>query len=347
MEKQAYGKTEDGREATLYTISNGNGMKAQLLDYGATLVSLIVPDRDGKPQDVVLGYTDVAEYESHTSYFGATVGRNCNRISDAKFTLDGVEYQVDVNDNENNLHSGKTGTSMRYWTVKDYAENRITFSIEDANLTQGFPGDAVMEVTYAITDDNGLSISYYGKSDKKTVFNMTNHAYFNLNGHASGNVLEQTLKVNASHYNPLKSAKAIPTGENADVAGTPFDFREEKTIGRDIKQDNVQLSYPGGYDHNFVLDRKGDGMETAAVAYGPKTGIRMEVITDCIAMQLYTANTIGDQAGKGGAIYPDYGAMCLETQYCPNAINEPNFVSPITGANEEYRSKTIYRFSVA
>lgn len=347
MEKKLFGKTGEGQEATLFTIENSRGMSARITDFGATIVSLFVKDRNGQIQDIILGYDDVAAYQREGGYFGATVGRNCNRISDAKLVIDGVTYEIEANDHENNLHSGSKGTSKRFWNVKNYEDNKITFLLEDPHLTQGYPGNATIEVTYEITEDDELAISYHAVSDQKTVFNFTNHAYYNLNGHASGDILDCTLQIKASGYTPVKSAKAIPTGEIAPVEDTPFDFREAKPIGRDIRADHVQLTYGNGYDHNFALDRTGAGLEQVATAYGPKTGIQMEVLTDCIGMQLYTANFIGGQKGKGGVAYPNNGAMCLETQYFPNAINEPNFVSPLTEAGEAYESKTVYRFSIA
>lgn len=347
MEKTSFGRTAEGREAALYTIGNAGGMRAQITDFGAALVSLYVKDRDGNMQDIVLGYGDVAPYQSQTCYFGAVVGRNCNRIADARFEIDGTEYVLEANDNENNLHSGSNGTSERFWEVKEQADGRITFALEDAHLAQGYPGNASLEVTYEVTEDNGLSISYHASADQKTVFNFTNHAYFNLNGHASGDILGHLLQINASHYTPVKDAKAIPTGEIAPVAGTPFDFRREKPVGQDIGADDIQLTYGSGYDHNFVLDREGKGMETAAVVYGPESGIRMEVLTDCIAIQLYTGNFIEGQKGKDGAVYPKQGAMCLETQYCPNSVNDPNFTAPFTDAGAAYDSRTVYKFSVA
>lgn len=345
MEKTLFGKTAEGKEAALYTIGNAAGMRAQVTDFGAALVSLYVKDKDGNMRDVVLGYEEVAPYQSQTCYFGATVGRNCNRIADACFELDGTKYQLEANDNENNLHSGSNGTSERFWEVKECTDSRITFTMEDAHLAQGYPGNAVMEVTYEVTEDNGLAISYHASADQKTVFNFTNHSYFNLNGQESGDILDHMLQINASGYTPVKDAKAIPTGEVAAVEDTPFDFRRAKPVGQDIGADHIQLTYGNGYDHNFALDRKGDGMETAAVVCGTKSGIRMEVITDCIAMQLYTGNFIGGQKGKGGVVYPKHGAMCLETQYFPNSINEPGFVTPVTDAGESYDSRTIYKFT--
>lgn len=346
MNKKSFGRTADGRETALYTIKNRSGVSAQVTDFGATLVSLAVPDQKGNPVDVVLGYEDAAAYQRMGGYFGATVGRCCNRIANAKFEIDGTGYSLAANDNENNLHSGPKGLETRIWSVESCEDNRIVFAISDAHLEQGYPGNASITVTYEVTDDNGLAISYHATADQKTVFNFTNHAYFNLNGHDSGDILGCTLQVNASHYTPVKDAKAIPTGEIAPVEGTPFDFREAKPVGKDIGADDIQLAYGNGYDHNFALDRSGAGMETAAKVYGPKTGIQMEVITDCIGMQLYTGNGVRAQQGKGGFVYQKHAGLCLETQFFPNSVNEPNFVSPLTEAGKAYDSRTVYRFEI-
>lgn len=345
MEKRSFGRTSAGREAALYTIANSKGMRAEVTDFGAALVSLYVKDKSGSPVDVVLGYEDAASYEHGQGYLGATIGRNGNRIANASLEIDGVAYPLEPNDFENNLHSGSKGTSARFWEVKSCEDNRIVLTIEDADLEQGYPGNATMTVTYEVTEDNGLAIRYEASADKKTVFNLTNHSYFNLSGQASGDILDCTLQIKASHYTPVKDKKAIPTGEIAPVDGTPFDFREAKAIGRDIRADHIQLTYGNGYDHNFVLDRIGDGLEKVARVCSPKTGIQMEVITDCIGMQLYTANGVGGQKGKGGTVYQRNAALCLETQFFPNSVNEPNFVSPLTDAGETYRSETIYQFS--
>lgn len=347
MEKRSFGRTSSGREAALYTIANSRGMRAEITDFGASLVSLFVADKSGAPVDVVLGYEDAASYEKGSGYLGATIGRNGNRIANASLEIDGVSYPLEANDSENNLHSGSQGTSARFWEVLSCEDNRIVLSIADADLEQGYPGNAKMTVTYELTEDNGLAIRYEASADKKTVFNLTNHSYFNLSGQASGDILDCTLMIRASHYTPVKDRKAIPTGEIAPVEGTPFDFREAKPIGRDIRADHIQLTYGNGYDHNFALDRAGDGMENVATVYSPKTGIQMEVLTDCVGMQLYTANGVGGQKGKGGIVYQKHAALCLETQFFPNAVNEPNFASPLTDAGVTYRSETVYRFGVS
>ena len=233
------------------------------------------------------------------------------------------------------------------WDAEEQTADKITFVIKDAEGQQGYPGNAVMKVTYEVTEANELSITYHATADKTTIFNMTNHAYFNLNGAGSGSAMEQILQIRASHYTPVIDAKSIPTGEIASVDGTPFDFREAKPMGRDIEQANDQLSYGHGYDHNFVLDKERAGLEKIATAYSTKSGIKMDVITDCIGMQLYTANFIQGQKVQGGAVCKERDAFCLETQYFPNSINEPNFTTPLTEAGKSYDTKTVYAFSIA
>jgi aldose 1-epimerase len=321
-------------------------MSLAVTDYGVCIVSIFVKDKDGNVRDVVLGYDDVSGYEKNLCYFGATIGRNCNRISDAKITIDGVTYELENNDKGNNLHSGAHSLARVIWNVAEQTESKIVFEYQSPDLEEGYPGNATVRVTVEVTEDNEFAISYYAVSDKKTVLNMTNHCYYNLNGHASGTVLDHLLWIHASNFTPVHNEKAIPTGEILPVEGTPFDFREAKPIGRDIEADNEQLGYGHGYDHNFVLDRTGDGMEHAGYAYSAESGIRMDVYTDRIAMQLYSANGIEGQVGKGKMVYPDRSGFCLETQYFPNAINEPKFVTPVFEAGVPYESRTVYRFSV-
>ena len=344
--KQYFDTTKDGIEVSKYTIKNANGMQAVFTDFGATVVDLLVPDRDGNPVDVSLGYDNVNSYDEETTYFGAIVGPYANRIADAKFELDGVVYELDANNNENNLHSGYKTWAKQVWSVKEHTENKIVFSYSAKHLEQGFPGNSTCDVTYVLTDNNELEIYYHAVSDQKTTFNMTNHLYFNLNGCLSGDILEQELMIKASCFTPVKSAKAIPTGEKVSVEGTPFDFRVAKTIGRDINEEHEQLIFGLGYDHNFVIDKEADGVEKVATAYAPESGIVMDVYTDCIGIQLYTGNFMEGQIGKHGHKHARREGFCLETQYFPNSINEPNFVRPITEANVPYETKTVYAFGV-
>lgn len=330
----------------LYTLKNGK-MEVTVTDFGATVVSIFVEDKDGIVRDVVLGYDDGNDYQKNWSFFGATVGRYANRISDAKCVIEGVEYALENNDRGNTLHSGRNTLSKKQWQVKEETDSKIVFSIEAPHLEQGFPGNAVIEVTYEVTADQTLEITYLASADQTTSFNMTNHSYFNLDGHEAGNVCETLLWIDADGYTPVRDGHAIPTGEIATVESTPFDFRTQKEIGRDIGCDHPQLGYGSGYDHNFALNHKEKGSyDLIAKAYSKKTGIEMEVLTDAPGVQLYTANFIKGQIGKGGVHYEDRGAFCLETQCYPNAINEQNFETPITKVGEFYRTKTGYRFKV-
>lgn len=345
MGKSAFGTLSDGTQVSVYTIGNSKGMEVLISDYGANVVSIFVKDKNGDKRDVILGFDDASGYEASGSYFGATVGRNCNRISDCKIVIDGVTYELEDNDRGNNLHSGSKGLSRVMWSEKEVGDNKLTLSYYSPDLEEGYPGNATIEVTFEVTEENEFAISYYAVSDKKTLFNMTNHCYFNLNGHTSGPIFDQELMIKANGYTPVIDEHSIPTGKTPDVAGTPFDFRVAKPIGRDIHADNEQLGYSNGYDHNFAIAKETDGMELVACAYAKESGIQMEVITDTIAIQLYTANGM-TEVGKGKNVYPNYGAYCLETQYFPNSINEPNFVTPVFEAGEPYKSKTIYRFSI-
>lgn len=335
-----------GKSATLYSIHNSKGMEVLVTDYGATTVSIFVPDKNGERRDIILGYDNVKDYAEHWSYFGATVGRNANRISGAQIAIDGEVYRLEKNDRGNNLHSGSKSLTKVFWDVKEREENRITFCYQSPDLDEGFPGNATIEVTFEVTEENDYQIHYHAVSDKKTVFNMTNHCYYNLNGAGNGTVFEHVLWINASHYTPCIDEKSIPTGEIAPVAGTPFDFTTAKPIGQDIHADHPQIALANGYDHNFAIDKTQDGMEQAATIYSEESGIQMEVFTDTPGIQLYTANGSGGEVGKGNVTYENYGAFCLETQYFPNAINEPNFASPITDANAAYDSTTRYHFSI-
>ena len=341
-----FGKNSKGEEVYLYTLGNENGMKVSFIDLGAAVHEIHVPDRDGQMVQVSAIYDNPVSYEKQTTYFGAIVAPYANRISDAKFEIDGQVYETDANNNENSLHSGVNGIAKKIWAVKEQTENRIVFTYDAKDLEQGFPGNIHYEVTYEVTEDNALSISYYALSDKKTTINMTNHTYFNLTGAFSGSVEGQELWIKASHFTPVKDGKAIPTGEIAPVDDTPFDFREAKAIGRDIENDFDQLVYGLGYDHNFAIDKESEGFEKIAAAYAKETGIQMEVWSDCIGVQLYTGNFMEGEVGPNGHKYVKRGAFCLETQYFPNAINEINFVCPITEAGVPYETKTVYKFSV-
>lgn len=345
MYQESFGTSRRGEAVTVYTLENKNGMKARVTDYGAALVSVIVPDKDGRMQDVLLGFDNVTGYENHTCYFGAVIGRNGNRIANAQAAINGITYKLDQNNNENNLHSGFHGTDKLVWNVKEYMDCTVVLTCVSGDMEQGFPGNMQIEATYALTDDNTIEIRYQAVSDKDTIANFTNHAYFNLAGHASGSIQNQELMIRASRYTPVADAKAIPTGRIVPVLGTPMDFQKAKAIGRDIEADDPQLKYGGGYDHNFVLDKSEKGAyELMAQAYAPDTGILMKAYTDCPCVQFYAGNFIGRQNGKQGAVYDDRHGFCLESQYAPNAVNEPAFEQPLLKAGEVYKSKTGYQF---
>ena len=346
MSKKAFGTTSKGVEASLYEISNGGGLRVLLTDYGASVVSIFVKDRDGNERDVILGYDNVKSYEKEYCYFGATVGRYANRISDAKVNIDGVEYKLEANDNENSLHSGSNGFSKRFWTVKEQKADEITFEIEDADLEQGFPGNAVVDVTFKVTEENALAIIYNARADKTTTFNMTNHSYFNLNGHDAGTLEQQKVQIFADFYTE-NSNECLPTGVIAAVEGTPMDFREPHEIMERIDADFVQLKNGSGYDHNWIPNGyQKDMVRKCAEAVGEETGIRMAVYSDQPGVQFYSGNFLdGIVKGKNGAVYGRRSGFCFETQGFPNATAYGHFPSAVLRQGEWFRSQTIFAFS--
>lgn len=343
MKQRTFGKNSKGQEATLYTFENKNGMVMEVTDFGATLFSLMVPDGKGNLVDVVLGYDDPLGYEGPAgTFFGATVGRNANRIGKGRFVLNGVEYQLDQNNGGNNLHSGLDFQSFRIWKVKAIEGNAITFSIHSPDGDQGFPGALDLDVTYTLTDDNAVRIDYYGIPQADTIINYTNHSYFNLNGHASGPILKHTVWMDADYYTPT-AADSVPTGEIAPVEGTPMDFRTKKEVGRDIGQEFQALIFGNGYDHNWCLNNNGKLAKVAELT-ADVTGLTLEVYTDLPGVQIYTANFVNNELGKGGVVYNQRHGICFETQYYPDAPNHPNFPSSICRAGEVYRTTTVYKF---
>ena len=336
-------KTRNFGNATLYSFQNRNGMIMEVSDFGATLHALTVPDKNGNPCDVVLGYDSPEEYMGPSgTAFGATIGRNSNRISGASFVLNENTYYLDKNNGKNNLHSGQDYYHYRIWNVKETTEKSITFHLLSPDGDQGYPGKLQMEVTYSLTDQNELRIEYYGIPEEDTIINMTNHSYFNLNGHASGNVLGQEVWLNSDAYLPTDE-QLIPTGEIAMVEGTPMDFRKKRAIGERITDNYEALIYGEGYDHNWCLNNKGVCGKVAELS-SKVSGITMEVYTDLPGVQIYTANSLDKEFGKEGAVYNKYQGICFETQYYPDAIHHENFPSPICKKGQEYKSMTIYKF---
>ena len=344
MEKQLFGTTNEGKEIFLYTLENKNGMKAQMIDYGAILVNLFVPDKNGNVQDVTLGYDKLEDYYTNGSFFGATISPNANRIADAKFTIDGETYQLDVNDGPNNLHSHFTlGGHKKVWEAQPQENGSLKFTLEQPDGEMGFPGNKVVSITYTLTDDNELRLDYHGSTDKKTILNLTNHAYFNLAGHDSGQIIDHVLWLKASHYTPVV-AGAIPTGEIAPVAGTPLDFTKAKRIGNEIEADFEQLKLVSGYDHNFAIDDWNGELQLVAKMSEETSGREMEVYTDLPGIQFYAGNCIAETTGKGGVVYKVRHGFCLETDYFPNAVNQENFASPVYGPEKDFVSTTVYKF---
>lgn len=335
--KEFFGTLPSGETAWLYTITSGS-LSAAVTDLGATLVRLLVPGRDGGVSDVVLGYDDCAGYLAGDACLGATVGRNANRLKGASFSLGGRTYALTPNEGGNNLHSGPNHYFKRLWQVRSHTESAITLALHSPDEDQGFPGNAEIQVTYRL-DGSVLRIVYDAVSDKDTVFNLTNHSYFNLAGHDKTELaMEQELIIPGRFFTP-DDAQNIPTGELRPVAGTPMDFRTPKPIGRDIGADYEPLKLQGGYDHNWEVF-----CNPCAVLRDPSSGRTMAVTTDCPGIQFYAGNFL-DEPGKGGVHYGRRSGVALETQFYPDALHHPDWPQPVTKAGERYHSETAYHFS--
>jgi aldose 1-epimerase len=346
-----FGSASDGKMGTLYTLTNKHGMEVSITDFGATVVSIKVPDRDGKLGDVVLGYDDVAGYEKGTESFGATVGRYANRIAHGTFSLDGTAYTLFKNNGENTLHGGKIGFNKKWWTAKDLSANgspAVQFEYLSKDGEEGFPGNLSVQVTFTLTNDNALQIVYHATTDKKTVLNLTNHSYFNLAG--SGTILDEKVMIAASQFTPV-DAGMIPTSELRAVQGTPFDFRTPTIVGERINQEEEQLKLGRGYDHNWILDansKKPANPTLAASVWDPRSGRKLEVWTTEPGIQLYTGNFLdGTVHGKGGTVYVMRSALCLETQHYPDSPNHPSFPTTELKPGETFHSETIFKFATA
>ncbi len=344
MQTRDFGVNTKGEKATLYSFQNANGIVMEVTDFGATLFSLLVPDKDGNLCDVVLGYDEPIGYEGPSgTFFGVTVGRSANRIAGGKFTLNGKEYQLDQNQNGNNLHSGFDFYSFRVWKVKEVRENSITFALHSPDGDQGYPGTVDIEVTYTLTEENSVKIDYYAVPEEDTILNLTNHSFFNLNGHASGSILEQSVWIDADAFTPT-DATLIPTGEIRLVEGTPMDFRVKKQVGKDIREDYEALVLGGGgYDHNWCLNNSGKLKKVIEMS-SDVSGITMEAYTDLPGVHVYSGNYLREEVGKQGIVYKRYQGICFETQHYPDAINHENFPSPIVKKGQEYKTTTVYKF---
>lgn len=337
---KSFGTTKDGAEVTLYTITNKNGLSMGAIDYGANIVSLMVPDKNGKLDDIVLGFEDVAGYEVNGCFFGAFIGRHGNRIGQAKFDLNGVTYELEKNDGDNNLHGGTPGYHHVMYQAAT-TEDSVTFSRVSPDMEQGYPGNLDIAVTYTLTDDNELKITYKTKSDKDTLCNLTNHSYFNLKGHDGGTITDHVVTIKANSFTGT-SDDLIPDGTLVDVTDTPMDFRKPRVLGDDIDSDYAPIVLAGGYDHNFVLDKPEGTFEKVAEVTEPSVGRVLEVYTDLPGMQLYSGNFIEKEEGK--AVYTKRTGLCLETQFFPNSINVPSFTPCLLKAGDEFVSTTMYKF---
>ena len=335
--KKSFGILPTGEETFLYTISCGK-LTATVTDYGATLVQLLVPDRDGNVADVVLGHDSAEGYRNGSAFLGAIVGRNANRLKDASFTIGDRTYHLTANENGNNLHSGPDCFHTRMWKVVAHQCDSIALELNSPNGDQGFPGNTVIRVTYSLDAQGGLHIVYDAVSDQDTVFNLTNHSYFNLAGHEkTDKAMDQLLTIPGRFFNP-DDAQNIPTGELRKVDGTPMDFRSPKPIGQDINADYEPLHLQGGYDHNWEVY-----CAPCAILEDPVSGRVMTVTTDCPGVQFYAGNFI-DETGKGGIYYGKRSGIALETQFYPDALHHSDWPQPIVRAGEAFRSETVYRF---
>ena len=343
VEKVLYGTTSRGEDVYKYIITNKNGLIAEVISYGATLDKLYVPDRENVLDDILIGFDDIAGHETRSDYQGMTVGRYANRICKGKFTIDGTEYEVTHNEGETCLHGGGE-FSHSVWRGIIVDDNKVEFSFFSPDGANGFPGNMNVTVTYTLDDKNALSIEYSGVSDKKTIMNFTNHAYFNLGGFDSGSICDHELYIDADYFTPM-DADSIPTGELKSVEGTPFDFRTPKKIGENIHDDYEQLTLARGYDHNFCLNKK-DDKSANVVAYDEKSGRVMEMFTDLPGVQLYCGNFLDGIDGKEGTKMNQHAGFCLETQVYPDSPNQKDFPDCVYDAGEEYKTKTVYKFSI-
>jgi aldose 1-epimerase len=348
LKKESFGKTTDGQEVELYTLSNANGVETEIATYGGIVVSIKVPDRNGKYDDVALGFDNLDGYLKGHPFFGALVGRYGNRIGKAKFTLNGKEYKLAVNNGENTLHGGAKGFDKVVWkakpvTVKEGVALELTYLSKDGE--EGYPGNLSVKVIYTLTNSDELKIDYTATTDQDTVVNLTNHTYFNLAGHGNGDILGHQIQINADRFTPVDTG-LIPTGELRSVKSTPFDFTQLTAIGARVNQDEEQLKLGKGYDHNFVINGKAGTLRLAAKVVEPTTGRVMEVLTTEPGVQFYIGNFLdGSLKGKDGKVYNARYGFCLETQHFPDSPNKPDFPTTVLKKGGRYQTTTVYKFS--
>lgn len=347
IERSNFKSVINGDSTDLYVLTNAKGMEVTLTNYGARIVSVMVPDREGNLTDVVLGFDNVAEYADTDNNFGATIGRYGNRIANGQITVDGVAYQLPQNNYGHTLHGGPEGFDRQVFDAEQLDEQTVVFTYLSPDGEAGFPGNLSVKVTMTLTDDNSIDLQYEAETDKETVVNLTNHSYFNLSGDANNTILDHQLMINADAFTPVDDT-FMTTGEIAPVEGTPMDFRVATPVGERIDQyEYDQLKNGDGYDHNWVLNTNGNITEVAAAVYAPATGIYLEVFTDEPGVQVYAGNFLdGTLTGKNGAVYNKRTAICLETQKYPDSPNKPEWPSPYLKPGEKYTSRCIYKFSV-
>ena len=348
IEKKAFGITEDGQSVEKYTLKNSKGMVVDIITYGGIIANWSAPDKEGKYQDIVLGYNTLDQYLKSTPYFGALIGRYGNRIAKGKFSLDGKKYQVTVNDGQNSLHGGDKGFDKVVWKAEELpndnkASLKLTYTSVDGE--EGYPGNLAVTVIYTLTDDNALEVDYNATTNMKTIVNLTQHSYFNLPGDFSKSILDEEIMINADRFLPV-DATLIPTGELKPVEGTPFDFRTAKTIGKEINEENDQLKKGKGYDHCWILNDQDKDIHLAATAYDPGSGRFLEILTDQPGIQFYTGNFLdGTLPAKNGGTYGHRTGFCLETQHYPDSPNQSDFPSVVLNPGDTYKTKTIFKFS--
>ncbi len=348
IERTPYGKLPDGRRVDLYTLTNANGLRVKIMNYGATTVGVEVPDRDGKLGDVTLGYETLEGWLTNTSYFGATAGRYANRIAKGKFTLDGKTYSLAINNGPNHLHGGIVGFNNVLWDAEPvggegYVGIKFTYVSKDGE--EGYPGNLTVTAVYSLTNANEFKAEYSATTDKPTVVNLAHHTYWNLGTPAAGDILRHELMLDADRFTPV-DAGLIPTGELRAVKGTPFDFTTPTAIGARIAAENEQLKFGNGYDHNFVLRGEKGKLRLAARLSCPESGRVMEILSGQPAIQFYSGNFLdGTVKGKGGVVYEKNYGLCLETQTYPDSPNKPDFPSPVLRPGETYKHTMVHRFS--
>ena len=347
--KSFYGKTKDNKKVDLYSFKTENGMEVHIINYGGIITSLKVPDKNGETEDIVLGYNKLEDYINENPYFGSIIGRYGNRIAKGKFNLNGNQYTLATNNDENHLHGGNIGFDKVIWEAETKINSNsssLILKYLSRDMEEGYPGNLYTTVTYKITNDNSVEIKYEAQTDKTTVINLTQHSYFNLSGDFNQSILNHNIKINADHFLPVNKS-LIPTGNKLDVSMTPFDFRSFKKIKKDINADDLQLNYGNGYDHCWVLNDYKNGYRLIASAFDEESGRFMEVYSDQPGLQFYTGNFLdGSLPQKGEGFYNFRSGFCMETQHFPNSPNQPDFPSVTLNPNEKYYSKTSYNFKI-